>query len=272
MAPEVRGPAVIGRVAKSGIGLNSRLGSRLVHGQTSPPEHGPCGRPMSDARIIARASRPRAYSHQPRGSRPSRPQEPRPVTGMGRSQRARGFRQCGTFLARMPQHEEEQPCGPASAVALSALSIALAACGGAAATAAPTAAPTATPTVATAAPTAAPAVAPPRPPPPAPTAAPPQSDLKIGVVTDIGTLNDKDYNEYSFKGAEAGAAAIGAAAPAVDRPEGRVRVRGRHPGVRRPEVQHHRDGRLQPDGATPSRPPRPTRPSSSSASTSRRSA
>ena len=40
------------------------------------------------------------------------------------------------------------------------------------------------------------------------------SDLKIGVVTDIGTLNDKNYNEYSFKGAQAGAAAIGAAEPA----------------------------------------------------------
>ena len=40
-----------------------------------------------------------------------------------------------------------------------------------------------------------------------------QSDLKIGVVTDIGTLNDKNFNEYSFKGAEDGAAAIGAAEP-----------------------------------------------------------
>ncbi len=39
------------------------------------------------------------------------------------------------------------------------------------------------------------------------------SDLKIGVVTDIGTLNDKNFNEYSFKGAQEGAAAIGAAAP-----------------------------------------------------------
>ena len=38
-------------------------------------------------------------------------------------------------------------------------------------------------------------------------------DLKIGVVTDIGTLNDKNYNEYSFKGAQQGATAIGAAAP-----------------------------------------------------------
>ena len=39
------------------------------------------------------------------------------------------------------------------------------------------------------------------------------SNLKIGVVTDIGTLNDKNFNEYSFKGAQDGAAAIGAAAP-----------------------------------------------------------
>jgi basic membrane protein A len=38
-------------------------------------------------------------------------------------------------------------------------------------------------------------------------------DLKIGVVTDIGTLNDKGYNEYSYKGAQDGATAIGAANP-----------------------------------------------------------
>ena len=47
----------------------------------------------------------------------------------------------------------------------------------------------------------------------APASAAAQSDLKIGVVTDIGTLNDKNYNEYSFKGAQEGAAAIGAAEP-----------------------------------------------------------
>jgi len=47
---------------------------------------------------------------------------------------------------------------------------------------------------------------------PAPSAAA-SSNLKIGVVTDIGTLNDKNFNEYSFKGAEEGAAAIGAAEP-----------------------------------------------------------
>src|SRR3954447_9302735 len=38
-------------------------------------------------------------------------------------------------------------------------------------------------------------------------------NLKIGVVTDIGTLNDKNFNEYSYKGAQQGAMAIGAAAP-----------------------------------------------------------
>ena len=47
----------------------------------------------------------------------------------------------------------------------------------------------------------------------APESVAPTSNLKIGVVTDIGTLNDKGYNEYSFKGAEDGATAIGAPTP-----------------------------------------------------------
>jgi basic membrane protein A and related proteins len=46
----------------------------------------------------------------------------------------------------------------------------------------------------------------------APTPAP-SSSMIIGVVTDIGTLNDKNFNEYSYKGAVDGAAAIGAAQP-----------------------------------------------------------
>ena len=45
------------------------------------------------------------------------------------------------------------------------------------------------------------------------------------------------------------ATAIGAAAPPAVVPKDAVRVRAAHPGVRRPEVQHHRDGRLQPDAA-----------------------
>ncbi len=39
------------------------------------------------------------------------------------------------------------------------------------------------------------------------------SDLKIGLVTDVGTLDDKNFNQYSWEGAIAGAAAIGAPAP-----------------------------------------------------------
>ena len=42
-----------------------------------------------------------------------------------------------------------------------------------------------------------------------------KSKIKIGVVTDVGTVNDKNFNEYSYKGAVAGAADIGAAKPPV---------------------------------------------------------
>src|SRR5712692_5244917 len=41
------------------------------------------------------------------------------------------------------------------------------------------------------------------------------SALKIGVVTDVGTVNDKNFNEYTYKGAQAGAKDIGAAEPPV---------------------------------------------------------
>jgi basic membrane protein A and related proteins len=36
---------------------------------------------------------------------------------------------------------------------------------------------------------------------------------KVGVVTDVGTLDDKNFNQFSFEGAEAGAHAIGATSP-----------------------------------------------------------
>lgn len=39
------------------------------------------------------------------------------------------------------------------------------------------------------------------------------SDLKIGVVTDVGTLDDKNFNEFSWNGAVLGAQMIGAAEP-----------------------------------------------------------
>ncbi len=86
-----------------------------------------------------------------------------------------------------------------------AASFIVASCGGGA-TPSPTTAPTPAPTEASMAPSESMAPSPSE-------SMAPQSDLKIGVVTDIGTLNDKGYNEYSFKGAVDGAAAIGAPAP-----------------------------------------------------------
>jgi len=48
---------------------------------------------------------------------------------------------------------------------------------------------------------------------PAHTAPTDWSKAKIGVATDIGTLDDKNYNEYTFKGAQAGATDLKAGAP-----------------------------------------------------------
>jgi len=86
------------------------------------------------------------------------------------------------------------------------LAIVASACSGSATlTPAPSAAPSvAAPSVA---PSAAASVA------PSPSAAPSASTLKIGVVTDLGTLNDKGFNEYSYKGAVDAATALGAASP-----------------------------------------------------------
>ena len=39
--------------------------------------------------------------------------------------------------------------------------------------------------------------------------------LKIGLVTDVGTLDDKNFNQYSWEGAQDGAAKIGATAQAA---------------------------------------------------------
>ncbi len=82
-------------------------------------------------------------------------------------------------------------------VPLAVLSIVLSACGSGAATSAPvTAAPE----------SAAPATE-------APTEAPPAKVWKIGVQTDVGTINDKNFNEYTFEGATLGAEAIGSEKP-----------------------------------------------------------
>jgi basic membrane lipoprotein Med (substrate-binding protein (PBP1-ABC) superfamily) len=50
---------------------------------------------------------------------------------------------------------------------------------------------------------------------PAHTAPTDWSKAKIGVATDIGTPDDKNYNEYTIKGTQAGATDLKAAAPAV---------------------------------------------------------
>ncbi len=89
------------------------------------------------------------------------------------------------------------------AVLFAAAAIIVSACT-TAATAVPSVATTPAPTVAPSAGTPAPSTA----------ATPaPSSALKIGVVTDIGSLNDKNFNEYTYKGAVAGAADIGAVTP-----------------------------------------------------------
>ncbi len=84
------------------------------------------------------------------------------------------------------------------------------------------------------------------------------STLKIGVVTDVGTLDDKNFNEYTFKGAVDGAAAVGAATPPSDRAQGRLRVRSGHPGLHRPGLQRHRHDRLQPRQRDDRKPPMTT--------------
>jgi basic membrane protein A len=43
----------------------------------------------------------------------------------------------------------------------------------------------------------------------------PSPGPKVGVVTDIGQLDDKSFNEYSWKGAQEGAAAIGGTAKVI---------------------------------------------------------
>jgi basic membrane protein A and related proteins len=43
--------------------------------------------------------------------------------------------------------------------------------------------------------------------------------IKVGVLTDVGTVNDKNFNEYTFVGAKNGALAIGAAEPPVTVPK-----------------------------------------------------
>ena len=92
---------------------------------------------------------------------------------------------------------------------LVSLSLIASACAGASPT--PTTAPaTGTPAPATSAPAASATATPVA----SPTFAQAPS-LKIGVVTDVGSVNDHNFNQYSYEGAVAGATDIGAAKPQV---------------------------------------------------------
>ena len=85
------------------------------------------------------------------------------------------------------------------------LSILVAACTSGTASTAPSAAPATTP----------PSTAPASTAPSAPPSVEPTSDLKIGVVTDVGAVNDKNFNQFSYAGAVNGAVSIGAKTPSV---------------------------------------------------------
>jgi len=84
------------------------------------------------------------------------------------------------------------------------LSILVAACSSSTASSAPTGAASGAPSAAASA--AAPSEA---------ASVKPTSDLKIGVVTDVGAVNDKNFNQFSYAGAVNGAVSIGAKTPSV---------------------------------------------------------
>ena len=46
-----------------------------------------------------------------------------------------------------------------------------------------------------------------------------EPEWKIGVVTDVGSIDDRDFNQFTYEGAKAGAAAAGLAEPAVAVPK-----------------------------------------------------
>ena len=92
--------------------------------------------------------------------------------------------------------------------AFASLAIIVSACGGGA-TPSPSAASQAPASQPASGPASAPASA------PASQAAGSFKPLKIGVVTDVGTVDDKNFNQFSYEGAQKGAADIGAAKPDV---------------------------------------------------------
>ena len=98
-------------------------------------------------------------------------------------------------------------------------------------------------------------------------AAAPSSKWKIGVVTDVGTVDDKNFNQYSNRARSLGAEDVGAAEPDVVVPKDASEYAADIQSFYRPGLQHYRHRRFQPGRPTRSRPPRPIRTFGSSAST-----
>ena len=70
---------------------------------------------------------------------------------------------------------------------------------------------------------------------PAASMAAPGAGLKVGVVTDVGTLDDHNFNQYSWEGAQRRRAGIGAPAPDSIVTTHVGGLRQEHPDVRRPD-------------------------------------
>src|ERR1035437_10287793 len=128
---------------------------------------------------------------------------PRPGSGLGR---ARGAALYSQSLMRFgqdldPRYDRESRMSGKLRGVLSLVSVAvIAAACSSGASPSPTVTPSATASTATSASASASASTP----------AASSSSLKIGVVTDVGSITDKNFNQYSYEGAKAAAAALGA--------------------------------------------------------------
>ena len=133
-----------------------------------------------------------------------------PTVGRGRADRdpGRSFTWSADRRGRRPPGGGHMRIRSTGLTLFVGLSILVAACNsGTASTAPSAAAPSTAPTTAASAPAST-----------APSEAPsvkPTSDLKIGVVTDVGKVNDKNFNQFSYAGAVNGAVSIGAKTPSV---------------------------------------------------------
>ena len=96
--------------------------------------------------------------------------------------------------------------------------------------------------------------------------------LGIGVVTDVGTVDDKNFNQYSYKAHSDAATELGAAESAAWSSEDAAEYASLIQTLRRRRTTTSSSPLASTWPTTPSMPPRPIRTSGSSASTRRRSA